>query len=61
MSISKQIVKEILYVRDSRETNMFDIHSILSIAYRKELFHFVSYHFLKKPYVNFIVKGEAAE
>lgn len=43
---------------------MFDINNVISIAYRKELFHLVSYLAEKsnwKTYSSFIITGEGTE
>jgi hypothetical protein len=64
MMIPKQVAKEILQVRASGETNMFDINNVFSIANRKELFYLVSFlaeEDNRKTYSNFIITGEGAE
>ncbi len=59
----KQIVKEqMLKVRDTRETNMFDRNLVMQIANRERWFELVVYladsnnH---KEYTHFILTGEA--
>jgi len=64
MMIPKKVVKEILQVRASGETNMFDINNVLSIANKREMFHLVSYLAEEgnwKTYSSFIITGEGAE
>lgn len=54
------VVKEqILTIRDTGETNMFDVNTVAQIAYRNgfdELVVFITEH--KTAYVNFILTGE---
>lgn len=64
MMIPKQVTKEILQVRASGETNMFNINNVLIVAFKKELFHLVSYLAEEAnwaTYSNFIIYGEGIE
>lgn len=59
----KQTVKEqILKVRDTRETNMFDLGMVMRIASREGWYELVAYladSGSHKEYVHFILTGEA--
>ena len=58
----KQIVKEqILKVRDTRETNMFDLGMVMRIASREGWYELVGYltdRGSHKEYAHFILTGE---
>lgn len=59
----KQIVKEqILKVRDTRQTNMFDLGMVMQIANQERWYELVVYladSSSHKEYVHFILTGEA--
>nr|WP_296480785.1 DUF5049 domain-containing protein [uncultured Acetatifactor sp.] len=59
----KQIVREqILKVRNTRETNMFDRNMVMQIANREGWYELVAYladSGSHKEYVHFILTGEA--
>lgn len=58
----KQVVREqILKVRDTRETNMFDRNMVIQIANREgwyELVAYLAYNDSHKEYAHFILAGE---
>ena len=54
------IKKQILAVRDTALTNMFDVNMVKRLAYERDFYELVLYledH--RKEYVNFILTGEA--
>lgn len=58
-SMTEEIRKQIMAIRDSGETNMFDIRTVQYIANREEYYELVIYleeH--PKEYVHFIMTGE---
>lgn len=59
----KQVVREqILKVRDTRETNMFDRNMVMQIANREGWYELVAYladNDSHKEYAHFILTGEA--
>lgn len=57
--MTEQIREQIMAIRDSGETNMFDVRTVQWIANREEFYELVIYleeH--RKEYVNFILTGE---
>lgn len=57
--MTETIKKQILEIRDSGETNMFDTAAVRHLAARngfRELFAYLADH--RKEYVNFILTGE---
>jgi len=60
--MEKTIKKQILAIRDTGETNMFDIPVVIDIAERDgyyELIDYLSEH--RDDYVRFILTGEVRE
>lgn len=58
--MTETIKEQILAIRDSGETNMFDVRTVQWIANREGYYELVVYleeH--KNEYVNFIMTGEA--
>ena len=58
--MTKKIKEQILAIRDSGETNMFDVNMVQRLAYDRGFFELVLYveeH--KKEYCQFIMTGEA--
>ena len=57
--MSKQIKEQILKVRDTGLTNMFDTVAVQRIAFEMELYELVTFiEDNKKAYVHFILTGE---
>ena len=57
--MSDQIKEQILKVRDTGLTNMFDITAVQRIAFDMELYELVTFlEDNKKAYVHFILTGE---
>ena len=57
--MSEQIKEQILKVRDTGLTNMFDTIAVQRIAFEMELYELVSFiEEDKKAYVHFILTGE---
>lgn len=57
--MSETVRKQILAVRDTGRTNMFDIHAVQRIAYDMEFYELVAYleeH--RREYAHFILTGE---
>ncbi|WP_141828048.1 DUF5049 domain-containing protein [Clostridium sp. KNHs216] len=57
--MSETVKKQILAVRDTGRTNMFDIHAVQRIAYDMEFYELVTYledH--RREYAHFILTGE---
>jgi hypothetical protein len=57
--MSETVKKQILAVRDTGRTNMFDIHAVQRIAYDMEFYELVTYleeH--RREYTHFILTGE---
>lgn len=58
--MTKKIKEQILAVRDTGETNMFDINAVQYIADRKGYYELVVYLMdNRKEYSNFILTGTA--
>ena len=62
--LTDTIIQEILAVRDTGETNMFDYQAVQRIAYDMDLFELVNY--LENPknrhvYYDFILHGKRPE
>ena len=58
--MNDKVKAEILQVRDTGRTNMFDTNAVQRIAFEMDLYALVTYledH--KKEYVHFIMTGEA--
>ena len=58
--MTKEIRDQILKVRDSGETNMFDLNTVLRLAFDSGYYELVCWlgeH--RKEYVHFILTGEA--
>lgn len=59
MTMSELIKKQILKVRDTGLTNMFDTNAVQRIALEMELYELVTFiEDNKKSYVHFILTGE---
>ena len=59
--ITDEIFKQILEVRNTGETNMFDIRGVMKVAYDLELYELVSFLDNKKnhkDYLQFIQDGK---
>ena len=57
--MSEQIKEQILKVRDTGLTNMFDTVAVQRIAFEMELYELVTFlEDNKKAYVHFILTGE---
>ena len=60
--MTEKIKEQILAIRDTGLTNMFDIHAVQRLAYERdfyELVMFIEEHI--KEYVNFILTGKTAD
>ena len=58
--MTEKVKKQILAIRDTGLTNMFDIPMVQRLAYERDFFELVTYledH--RKEYVRFILTGEA--
>lgn len=58
-AMNKKIKEQILAIRDTGLTNMFDIHYVQRLAHEMNFFElviFIGEH--RKEYVNFILYGE---
>ena len=58
--MTEKVKEQILAIRDTGLTNMFDIPMIQRLAYERDFFELVTYledH--RKEYVHFIMTGEA--
>lgn len=57
--MTEKIKQQILAVRDTGLTNMFDLNAVQRIAYDMDLFELVNFIEEEKPaYVRFILTGE---
>ena len=58
--MDKKVKEQILAIRDTGLTNMFDVNTVQHLAYERDFYELVLYledH--RKEYVNFILPGEA--
>ena len=58
--MDEKIKEQILAIRDTGLTNMFDVNTVQQLAYERDFYELVLYledH--RKEYVNFILTGEA--
>ena len=58
--MDKKVKEQILAIRDTGLTNMFDVNTVQRLAYERDFYELVLYledH--RKEYVNFILTGEA--
>ena len=58
--VRKVVKEQILAIRDTGLTNMFDVNTVQRLAYERDFYELVLYledH--RKEYVNFILTGEA--
>ena len=58
--MTEKIKEQILAIRDSGETNMFDVKTVQYLAYHRDFYELVTYledH--KVEYIHFIMTGEA--
>lgn len=54
-----KIKKQILYIRDTGLTNMFDVSTVQRIAYENDFYELVNFiEENKKEYVHFILYGD---
>ncbi len=56
--MTEKIREQLLAIRDSGETNMFDTNTVQRLAYEQDFFELVTYieeH--RREYVNFILHG----
>ncbi|TDT71538.1 uncharacterized protein DUF5049 [Hypnocyclicus thermotrophus] len=59
MTMNKKIKEQILAVRDTGLTNMFDIHAVQRIAYEMDFYELVNFiEDEKEKYVKFIINGQ---
>jgi len=57
--MNKIIKEQILAVRDTGLTNMFDIHAVQRIAYEMDFYELVNFlEEEKEKYVKFIINGQ---
>ena len=57
--MEEKVKEQILAIRDTGLTNMFDINTVQRLAYRRDFYELVLYledH--RKEYANFILTGE---
>jgi hypothetical protein len=57
--MTEKIKEQILAIRDTGLTNMFDIHAVQRLAYEREFYElvmFIEEH--RKEYVRFIIYGD---
>lgn len=69
--MTQEVMKQILLVRDTGETNMFDMQAVQYIAINNDWFDLVAYlgdlsnyrlsRPIKKEYFNFIVTGKNSD
>lgn len=60
--ITDKIKKQIIAIRDSGETNMFDTHKVQEIANREEFYELVLLIEEKRlAYINFILNGDESD
>lgn len=58
-AMKNKIMEQILAVRDTGRTNMFDIPAVQNIAYEMEFYELVMFlEDNKSAYVNFIISGK---
>ena len=58
--MDEKVKEQILAIRDTGLTNMFDVNTVQHLAYERDFYELVLYledH--RKEYVNFILTGEA--
>ena len=58
--MDEKVKEQILAIRDTGLTNMFDVNTVQQLAYERDFYELVLYledH--QKEYVNFILTGEA--
>lgn len=58
--MDEKVKEQILAIRDTGLTNMFDVNTVQQLAYERDFYELVLYledH--RKEYVNFILTGEA--
>jgi hypothetical protein len=58
--MDEKIKEQILAIRDTGLTNMFDVNTVQQLAYERDFYELVLYledH--RKEYVNFILTGKA--
>lgn len=59
LTMNKKIKEQILAVRDTGLTNMFDIHAVQRIAYEMDFYELVNFiEDEKEKYVKFIINGQ---
>ena len=58
--MTETIKKQILAIRDTGLTNMFDVNAVQRLAYERDFYELVVYlEENRKEYVHFILTGEA--
>ena len=58
--MTEKIKEQILAVRDTSLTNMFDVNAVQRLAYERDFYELVVYlEENRKEYVQFILTGEA--
>lgn len=58
--MTEKIKEQILAIRDTGLTNMFDVNAVQRLAYEREFYELVVYlEENRKEYVQFILTGEA--
>ena len=61
MAMTDKVFRQIMQIRDSAETNMFDTNTVQRLAFERDFYELVVYieeH--KKEYVHFIMTGREA-
>ena len=61
MAMTDKVFRQIMQIRDSGETNMFDTNTVQRLAFERDFYELVVYieeH--KKEYVHFIMTGREA-
>lgn len=60
MGMTEKIKEQILAIRDTGLTNMFDVNMVQRLAYERDFYELVLFlEENRKEYVNFILYGEA--
>ncbi len=58
--MTDKVKEQILEIRDTGLTNMFDVNTVQRLAYERDLYELVVYlEENRKEYVHFILTGEA--
>ena len=58
--MTDKVMEQILEIRDTGLTNMFDVNTVQRLAYERDFYELVAYlEENRKEYVHFILTGEA--